>query len=305
MNIHHRKNAMAFVAVLLGWFSGISPAQIQPNPASDLPVRYEELTAPDFVRAVGQAEGVCVIPIGILEKHGPHLPLGTDLLTIRETVLRAARREYCVVFPEYYCGQIFEAKHQPGTIAYGTELQWKLLQETCDELGRNGFTRIILANGHGGNGAFLSYFCQAQLATRKPYSVVLFSPGPDTTLEKKLRALRKSTEGGHADEVESSTMMACRPELVHPERANLESGENLGRLDSILFAYVGIWWYARYPNHYAGDGSNANQEIGELVLHSKSAQLATLIKALKADKTIKILEDNFFDASDHPLRTKQ
>ncbi|RPH35037.1 creatininase family protein, partial [bacterium] len=173
-------------------------SQTPRNPAPALPVQYEELTALEFVDAVAKSEGVCVIPIGILEKHGPHLPLGTDLLTIRETVLRASRKEYCVVFPEYYCGQIFEAKHQPGAIAYSTELQWKLLQETCDELGRNGFTKIILANGHGGNNSFLSYFCQSQLADRKPYSVILFAPDADPVLEKRLSALRKTTEGGHA-----------------------------------------------------------------------------------------------------------
>ena len=296
---------LALGAALVCFLPGASSAQAPATPAPALPVRYEELSAPEFVSAVARAEGVCVIPMGILEKHGPHLPLGTDLLTIRETVLRAARHEYCVVFPEYYCGQIFEAKHQPGTIAYSTELQWKFLLETCDELSRNGFSKIVLANGHGGNNSFLSYFCQAQLANRRPYSVVLFAPGPDSALEKQLSTLRKTTQGGHAGEVETSTMKAYRPELAHPERAKEQSGEDLGRLDSLPFAYTGIWWYARYPNHYAGDGSHASREIGELVLNSESNQLATLIRALKKDRTVKELEQKFIDESARPLQTKQ
>ncbi len=160
-------------------------AAAQGSAPGALPVRYEELTAPEFVQAAARAGGVCVVPIGILEKHGPHLPLGTDLINIRETVLRAAAREYCVVFPQYYFGQINEARHQPGTVAYSTDLIWKMLQETCDELARNGFTKIVLANGHGGNNAFLTFFCQSQLAGRKgtPWS------------SSPLRTIRRSLTG--------------------------------------------------------------------------------------------------------------
>ncbi len=45
-----------------------------------LSVRWEELTAEDFRSAIQQSQGTCLLPFGILEKHGPHLPLGTDLL---------------------------------------------------------------------------------------------------------------------------------------------------------------------------------------------------------------------------------
>ena len=83
-----------------------------------LSAKWEELTGPDFVQAIHQSQGVCVLPFGILEKHGPHLPLGTDLLDVRFAVTNAVKQEYAVVFPEYYFGQIFEAKHQPGTVAY-------------------------------------------------------------------------------------------------------------------------------------------------------------------------------------------
>src|ERR1700748_2432491 len=80
-----------------------------------LSVHWEELTAEDFARGLQQAHGTCMLPFGILEKHGPHLPLGTDLLDVRYATLRAAEQEYAVVFPEYYFGQIFEAKHEAGT----------------------------------------------------------------------------------------------------------------------------------------------------------------------------------------------
>ena len=96
---------------------------------SKLSAKWEQLTAEDFRTAIQQAQGTCLLPFGILEKHGPHLPLGTDLLNVRYAALHAVEQEYAVVFPEYYFGQIFEAKHQPGTVAYSTHLQLDLLQE--------------------------------------------------------------------------------------------------------------------------------------------------------------------------------
>ena len=86
------------------------------------------------------------------------MPLGTDLLHVRYAALRAAEQEFAVVFPEYYFGQIFEAKHEPGTVAHSMELQLKLLQETTDEMARNGCKKIILVNGHGGNEHLLRFF---------------------------------------------------------------------------------------------------------------------------------------------------
>src|SRR5712664_2610510 len=75
-------------------------------------------------------------------------------------------------FSEYYFRQIFEAKHEPGTVAYSMELQLKLLQETTDEMARNGCKKIIIVNGHGGNEHLLPFFAQAQLD--KPHDYVVY-----------------------------------------------------------------------------------------------------------------------------------
>src|SRR5260370_35991400 len=74
---------------------------------SKLSVKWEELTAADFRDAIQQSKGTCLLPFGILDKHGPHLPLGTDLLNVRYASSQAAQEEFAVVFPQYYFGQIF------------------------------------------------------------------------------------------------------------------------------------------------------------------------------------------------------
>jgi creatinine amidohydrolase len=112
---------MKKVAVLIPLIFISIIVKAQQLPQSSLSFKMEELTSPEFVKAIELADGVCVIPIGIIEKHGPHLPLGTDLFEAREIAFTAAKKEYAVVFPPYYAGQIFEAKHQPGTIAYSND----------------------------------------------------------------------------------------------------------------------------------------------------------------------------------------
>jgi creatinine amidohydrolase len=269
-----------------------------------LPVRYEELTAPDFVRAVARSEATCVVPLGILEKHGAHLPLGTDLIDVRELSLRAAAEEYTVVFPAYFVGQIFEAKHQAGTIAYGSRMILDLLQQTCDELARNGIKKVILVNGHGGNTSFLQYFCQSQLEARRDYAVYLFSPSYDEATEARLNAMRKTALDGHAGEEETSTMLAHRPDLVRLDRAKDESGEDQKRQTGLKHAYTGIWWYAGQPNHYRGDGSAGNAAFGRALLEADTACLVEMIRSVKADTVTLELQKTFYDQSERPLQTK-
>src|SRR5262245_9600940 len=139
--------------------------------AKQLSAKWEELTAADFVQALQQSRGTCALPFGILEKHGPAGVLGTDLINVRFSTLKATMDEYVIVFPEYYVGQIFEARHQPGTIAYSTHLQLEMLQETVAEMARNGCQKIAIVNGHGGNTALLQYFAQTQLESPKDYVV--------------------------------------------------------------------------------------------------------------------------------------
>jgi creatinine amidohydrolase len=292
--------------VAFGVFApGTALGEKQGNPGG-LPVQYEELTVVEFVAAVAESKGTCIIPFGILEKHGPHLPLGTDLLDVREIALRAAKREYTIVFPEYYFGQIAEGKHQPGTIAYTHETTWNLLQETCDELARNGLKKIIIVNGHGGNKNFIRYFCQAQLETPRDYVVLFFTPADDPDVEARVKGLRKTEPGmGHAGETETSAMMSHLPELVQLSEASSQSGADQARLENLGSAYTAIWWYARFPNHYAGDGSPATAELGEVLIEGEVNQLVGMIRTVKEDRKALELQDRFFDEAEEPLKTKQ
>jgi creatinine amidohydrolase len=289
---------------ILYTFLIVCPMLVWAQSDKQLPVQYEELTSLQFSAALQQARQTCIIPLGILEKHGPHLPLGTDLLSVREVAKAAAKKEYALIFPSYFVGQIYEAKPQPGTIAYDPELVWEFLQGTCAELARNGVKKIILLNGHGGNNNFLQYFCQVQLAGKKEYAVYLFNPGEDPEFSKKINSMHKTTVDGHAGEVETSTMLLTHPDLVHQDMADRQSGADQNRLANLPDAYVGIWWYAKFPNHYAGDGRAGNKELGKLLFDHDVEQFAAMIKAVKQDTMVLKLQDQFFRESENPLQAE-
>jgi len=264
-----------------------------------LSVKWEELTAADFHDAISKSQEVCLLPFGILEKHGPHLPLGTDLLNVRYVAEHAAHQEYAVIFPEYYFGQISEARHEPGTIAYNADLQMKLLQATTDEMARNGCKKVIIVNGHGGNESMLPYFAQSQLDSPHDY-VVYVQWGHEAT--KKVGAEKEGPDW-HAGETETSNMIVTRPDLVHMDRAKDESGADQKRVKLPENVYTAIWWYARFPNHYSGDGSTATRAQGEADVQGWINAVVRAIRAVKADDESLKLQTEFYEKSRHPLDT--
>jgi len=290
---HVRKSLLLSINIL---YASIASAQLS--------VHWEELTAAEFRDAITRARGTCLLPFGIMEKHGPHLPLGNDLLNVRYVALNAAQQEYAVVFPEYYFGQIFEAKHEPGTVAYSRPLQLQLLQETTDEMARNGCKKIIIVNGHGGNNSLLPYFAQSQLDT--PHDYVVYTLGIMRSGQGEPKHKSNPATDMHAGESETSVSMIARPDLVHLDRAPQESGADQARLSALPEGlYTGIWWYARFPNHYAGEGAVASRELGEFEVKNWINGIVRAIRAVKADQESLRLQNEFFERSKHPLETPQ
>ena len=284
--------SLSFAAMLLCALSTAAQTKLS--------TKWEELTAGDFRDAIAKAQGTCLLPFGILEKHGPHMPLGTDLLNVRYVAEHAAQQEFAVIFPEYYFGQIFEARHEPGTVAYSTELQLKLLQETTDEMARNGCKKVIIVNGHGGNENLLPFFAQTQMEKRHDY-VVYVQWGHEPS--KKVGG-EKSGPDWHAGESETSNTLVTHPNLVHMDRAGSESGSDQKRVHLPENLYTGIWWYARFPNHYSGDGSTATKEQGEADVQGWINTVVRAIKAVKADDESLKLQNEFYDKAEKPLETK-
>lgn len=271
--------------------------------AQELPARWDELTTSDWNKAMEKSSKTCILPIGILEKHGPHSPLGTDLIHVREVAARAVKNEYAVVFPDYFYGQINEARQQPGTFALPSRLIYDMLEATCDEIARNGFNKIVILNGHGGNPEFLQFFMQSQLNKRKNYVVYFYTPQEDQAYNEKFKKMIKSDQAGdmHAGERETSTLLFLKPEVMRMDQAEKESGANQNRM-KISGVYTPIWWYAGFPNHYAGEGAKATKELGQLIAEHEISSFTKTLKAVKADTKTLELQNEYYDRVDKLIK---
>ena len=259
-------------------------------------MRWEDLTGDLFPQAVKEAGGVCLLPLSCIERHGHHLPLGTDMFIGRELCDRVALLEPVVVFPDFVFTQILEARHVPGCIGLQPELTIRLLENVCSEIARNGLKKIVIVNSHGGNDHLIHYFAQIQLASQRDYVVYVAQPAY-VTEEPATAAQWETTVDGHAGERESSMILACRPELIKVETIPSDNeGMPLDRLKPLrdLGTDMGIWWYADYPSHYCGDGQSATAEKGERWFIDRAQALAQVIRAIKADTETQRLQDEFF-----------
>lgn len=261
-------------------------------------MRWDELTGDLFSDAVQKAEGVCLLPLSCIERHGHHLPLATDMFIGREVCNRAAALEPAIVFPDFIFTQILEARHYPGCIGIEPDLTIRLLESTCREIARNGLKKIVIVNAHGGNDNLIHYFAQIQLASPRDYVVYITEQSYSPEDEEAIRAQWETTVDGHAGEKETSAILAIRPDLVQREAMrNDGEGMPLGRLKQLrdLNIDVGVWWYADYPSHYCGDGIPATSQKGDLWLNARARGLAKAIRTIKDDSETKRLQDEFFE----------
>jgi creatinine amidohydrolase len=263
--------------------------------------KWEEFTSPDFAEAVKAAEGVCLVPVGIIERHGTHLPLATDLMDVRELALRMAEREPAVVFPEFFFGQTHETKNRPGAIAIRAELILKLLDSVCEEIARNGLRKIVLLNGHGGNGGVLSVFLTTRLERPRDYTVYLLALSEWwdwTGKDPGWKEMMVSEFDHHAGEQETSFALAARPDLVRMDRISPPATprQRLAHLPSWSTAAA---WPADWPDHYAGDATHATAEKGEYLMGLAVEHLAEVLKAIKQDTAEAEAEREFFGEIRH------
>jgi len=274
-----------------------------PNKKADL--HWLNITAERMPRVIEEVRGVCVVPWGCLERHGPHLPVGTDTIIAGAVAARAAQIEPAVVFPPLFYGQIAEVRHYAGTISLDHDLLLRLMRATLDEIGRNGLTKIVIANFHGGNSALVDYLLISLLQERRPYVVYAARLGLSEEDRAKWQRMAPSP-GGHAGDLETSCILHLRPETVHLEDLKDAAGGRprgaLGHLGGIKNSF---WWYADYPTQLAGDARPATAEKGKFYVEACAKDLARQIQKIKADDASPRLAKEFYDAVDRVAPPKR
>ncbi|MBQ2932398.1 MAG: creatininase family protein [Clostridia bacterium] len=264
---------------------------------------WENLREEEFKEAIQKSAGLCIVPVGCLEKHGQHLPVGTDVIHITEIARRAAEEETACVFPSMYFGEKTGAGEFLGTVIFSPSLRLQILKETCDEIYRNGFDKILLYNGHGGNQAMISYFLRSLLYEKTPYSVFDYSLGSDFATPKKIlnegyeylttedRKILQSyidekKRFGHADFIETGWVYGVRPETVRLDKVNQESNLSTHRFDEFSNRRINtpFAWMANFPNSCEGDMHDGmNERIARAMLDYSVGRLCGVLKFLKEE----------------------
>ena len=259
-------------------------------------MRWEEMTTEDLKKAAA-THGVCILPLGIHEKHGNHLPLGTDMYIVRSVACRAAEIEPAVVFPYYYYSQGSECQHYTGCIKASHELIISSLQEMCDEIARNGFKKILIMSGHGGNWGLVGFFAHKILGTDRDYTLYMNTVFEVTKeREKRIIDFANGVEmGDHAGFSETALMMHIRPDLVHLDRQDPNEGQPLGRTQHLrdLNIFSGLNWYGFFPGHIGGDFSAATPEMGKLIFDVYVENACEVISKIKSDTVLPELFKEF------------
>lgn len=264
-------------------------------------MRWEELTGDRFAEAVKECDGVCLIALSVIERHGHHLPLGTDMYIGREILTRAAALEPAIVFPDYVFTQIPEVRHRAGTISIDPDLMIRLLDNVCREVARNGLKKVVLVNAHGGNFGLLALFNMLPLYSPRDYVIYIVQPfGPQVAAVEV--PWERSTDG-HAGPGETSMILKVQPDLVHMDKVpDDDEGKALSRLQTLREAGVqtGVWWYADHPTHYQGDAHPATADAGDRLFEAMAQTVANAVRVIKADTEAKRLQDEFYAGSQTP-----
>ncbi len=227
---------------------------------------------------------VAMLPVGAIEQHGPHLPLDTDAYDAeymaREVAL-ACTNPRPFVLPLIPYGVSYHHNDFSGTISVSNEALSKIVYEIGMSAARNGITKLVIINGHGGNAPALQF--AAQMINRDAHIFTCVDTGE--TSDDDINALAKTPGDIHAGEIETSTSLATRPDLVQMDKAR----KYVPRFSSRYLDFSSsrsVDWYARTAKisktGVLGDPTRASAEKGRKMWAIMIGNMADFIEHLKS-----------------------
>jgi creatinine amidohydrolase len=255
---------------------------------------YAKMTWPEVNDAV-RAGRVAVIPTGMIEDHGPHLPIDTDVVIANAVCRRAAELvpDEVVVLPSVTFGYSPHHMDGPGTLTIRWDTFVNHTRDITSSLAYHGFRKILMVNGHGSNRALLEIAARLTVLENPDVHCAFLSWWDMRAVQRTFDAIRESQWTSHACELETSAYLAIHPEFVYMDRA---------RRDIDPYATPHFWsdLAGRRPDGYAnpvvlveywstvsetgtrGDPTVATAEKGEQVLRAAATELVEIIRELKA-----------------------
>ena len=278
---------------------------------------WETMREEQFTQELANNGCLCALPISSLEKHGQHLPVGTDGYILDAVIAEALKIEDTVIFPtSCWLGDISapvttSADGKPrwrGAIELDADLQLTLLENLCDEIRRNGFRKILLIAKQPATAAVLSVLLR-QLGYNKRDYAIMTTRAINPTVSTPARILetvtaRRSdfpmitdedlntlaqwaTQGVTAAAFDTALMLACQETLVAQNRYPTEKNRPAYSLDTYhadTITFSGIQ-NLQYPNIACADvPQGCTKSIGQAILKINAEHLAAIFRLLKEDE---------------------
>jgi creatinine amidohydrolase/Fe(II)-dependent formamide hydrolase-like protein len=253
-----------------------------------------ELTWPEASQRLQQTD-LALLPVGAIEQHGPHLPLDVDAWDadyLARRVAEACSEPRPLVLPSIPYGVSYHHEDFSGTISVRPETLSRLVYDVGISAARQGITKLIIVNGHGGNVPTLRFAAQA--INRDAHIFTCVETGE--TSDADVAELVETANDAHAGEVETSTALATRPGLVHMDRAE----PCVPRFSSQYLQFStarSVEWYARTarisPSGVLGDPTRASREKGERIWKVMIDHLVQFVESLKELRLDEIYERKY------------
>jgi creatinine amidohydrolase/Fe(II)-dependent formamide hydrolase-like protein len=250
-----------------------------------------ELTWPEAKQRLQQTD-LALLPVGAVEQHGPHLPLDVDAWDadyLARRVAEGCSKPRPLVLPLVPYGVSYHHEDFSGTLSISPETLASVVYEIGLDVARQGITKLVIINGHGGNVPTLQF--AAQKINRDAHIFTCVDTGD--TSDADVARLTETPNDVHAGEIETSTALATRPELVQMERAR----KLVPRFSSQYLEFSsarGVQWYARTARISAsgvlGDPTKASREKGERIWEIQIRNLVEFIETLKGMSLDEIYE---------------
>jgi creatinine amidohydrolase len=238
---------------------------------------FDELSTKE-VEEYAKTGRVLIIPVGSVEEHGKHLPLCTDSLQPEYVALEVARKTGCLVAPPLRYGVCNSARNFPGTISIGFQSLHTIMRDILEEFIRNGFRRILIVSGHAGHSHMAALRLAAQEViwhheTQRLDKRLRIMVCSDYDFAYELKGKYFSEKDGHAGTIETSRIMAIRPDLI--KMKGEKSFPKMPRFE------IAVDPEKYFPSGVIGDPTAASTEKGQMINKYVTKGITKLITELK------------------------
>jgi creatinine amidohydrolase len=230
--------------------------------------QWTEMTWEDFR---DPAQWVAVLPVAAVEQHGPHLPLGVDGFiaeTYLQRVLALIPEKLPVTFlPTQWIGKSDEHLEYPGTLSLSTASALGAWTEIGEGVARAGVKKLVIVTSHGGNSSIIDLVAR-DLRVRFGMLAVAVSWHRLGYPERLFTDIER-IHGIHGGDIETSVMLAGRPEAVRKDKAanfvpaTLAMEKEFAQLRAYRPAGFGWMTQDLNPAGAVGDARHATPEKGE------------------------------------------